>query len=97
MERIISSPLPHKEPMSAILPRLLEPWPSRYRTLAETMAPIEDVPAHSVASHNPAPTYNPTVSNSRFVSSPPIPSIAGGESSTQMVSIHSNACEKPPA
>ena len=28
MERVMASPLPQKEPMSALLPHLSDPWPS---------------------------------------------------------------------
>ena len=72
-----------------------DPWPSGYHSLADTLAPIEDVLAHSLTSHNPGQTSNPIVLNPRFVSSPPIPPIAGGESSAQMVSVHSNIGGKP--
>ena len=82
--------------MSTLLPRLLDPWPSRYRTLVETLAPIDDLPVHSVTPHNPSQTSNPTISNPRSFSSPPIPSIAGGKSLAQMVSVHSNTRGKPP-
>ena len=63
----------------------------------ETLAPIEDVLNRSVTSHNPGQTSNPTVLNPRYVSSPPITSVVGGQSSAQMVSVHSNAGGQPPA
>ena len=34
LEKIVSSPLPHKEPMSDLLPRPLESIPSGYRSLS---------------------------------------------------------------
>ena len=91
MERIIPSPISHKEPMSALLACLSDPWPSGYRTLAKTLAPIDDLPPRGVTPHNPSQTSNPTVSNPRSVSSPPIPFVSRGKSSAQMVSVHSNA------
>ena len=80
VERIIPSPVSHKEHMSALLPCLSNPWPSGYRTLAENLGPIDDIPPHGVTSHIPGQTSNPTVLNPRSVSSPPIPSVAGGKS-----------------
>ena len=65
-----------------------------YHSLAKTLARIVDVLAHSGTSH-PGQTSNPTVSNPRFVSSPPIPSIAWGKLLAQMVSVHSNAEGRP--
>ena len=76
--------------MSALLPHLSDPWPSGYRSLAETLAPIEYVPPHGMSPNNPGQTSNPIVLNPRSVSSPPITSVAGGQSSAQMVSVHSN-------
>ena len=95
MEIIIPSPVPKKEPMSALLPCLLDPWPSGYSSLAETLAPIDDVPPRGMSSHNPGQTSNRTVLNLRSVASPPITSVARGQSSAQMVSVHSNAGGKP--
>ena len=96
VERIIPSHIPHKEPMLDLLPHLSDPWPSGYRTLAKTLAPIDDLPPRGVTPHNPDQTFNPAVSNPRYVSSPPIPFVAKGESSAQMVSVHSNVGGKPP-
>ena len=59
------------------------------------MAPIDDLPPRGVTPHNLGKTYNPIVSNPRFVFSPPIPSVAGGQSSAQVVS--SNTWRQPPA
>ena len=41
MERIVPLHLSYREPMSALLPCLLDAWPSGYRTLAKTLGPIE--------------------------------------------------------
>ena len=46
MERVMATPVPHKEPMLALLPCLTNPWPSRYSPLAKTLAPVDDVPPH---------------------------------------------------
>ena len=39
-ERIITTPVSHKEPVLALLHRLSDPWPAGYRTLAKILAPI---------------------------------------------------------
>ena len=95
MERIVPSLVSYKEHLSSLFPRILDPWPFRYCSLAETLGPIEEVLFSVVISHNPGQTSNPRILNQRYMSSPPIPSVAGGESSTQMVSVHSNTEGKP--
>ena len=75
--------------MLALLPRLPDPWPSGYSPLAD------DVPSRGMSPRNLGQTSNPIVLNSRSIYSPPITSVAGGKSSTQMVSIHSNAGGQP--
>ena len=79
----------------ALLPDLSDPWTSIYCTLVEILAPINDLSPHGVTSHNPGQTSNPTVLNPRYVSSPPIPSVVGGKSSAQMVSVHYNTGGNP--
>ena len=87
----MATPIPHKKPMSALLPHFFDPWPSGYHSLSKNLAPIDDVPRRGMSPQNPGQTSNPTVLNIRYVSSPPITSVAGGKSSAQMVSVHSNA------
>ena len=48
MEIISPSLISYKEPMSAPFPHLIDPWPSEYCTLAETLGPIEEVPFSGV-------------------------------------------------
>ena len=96
MERVMATPIPHKEPMSALLPCLSNPWNSGYRSLFETLDPIDDVPPRGMSPHNPGQTSNPKFLNPRSVSSPPITSLAWGKSSSQMVLVHSNIGWKPP-
>ena len=72
MEIISPSLISYKEPMSALFPRLTDPWHSEYCTLAETLGPIEEVSFSGVISHNPGQTSNPTVIIQRSMSSPPI-------------------------
>ena len=67
--------------MSALLPCLLDPCPSEYRTLDDTLGPIEEVPFSGVISHNLGQASNPTIVNQRSMSSPPIPFAARGQSS----------------
>ena len=90
MDRVLATYVPHKETMSALLPRLTDPWPSGYSPL------YDDAPPRGLSPRNPGQTSNPTVLNSRSVASPPAPSIAGGESSAQVVFVPSNTGGKPP-
>ena len=85
MERIIPSPASYREPVFSLLPRLLDPWPSKYRKLAETLGAIEEIPFSGVISHNPGQTSNNIVVNQISMSSPPMHSVAGGKSLAQMV------------
>ena len=91
----MASPISHKEPMSSLLPRLLDPWPFGYSPLAETLAPVDDVPPCGMSPNNPSQTSNPTILNSRFISSPPLTSLVGGQSSPQMGEVHSNTGGDP--
>ena len=75
--------------MSALLPHMSDPWPSGYSPL------VDGVPSHGMSPHDPGQTSNPTVLNPRSVSIPPIPSIAGGKPSAQVVSVHSNVIGNP--
>ena len=92
MEIFLATPIPHKELMSNLLPRLSDPWPSGYRSLVETLAPIEDVLPCGLTPQYPGRTSNPApaVSNYRSVSSPPIRSIARWKPSVPVVSGPSN-------
>ena len=87
----MATPVPHKEPMSSLLLHLLDPWPSGYSPLAETLDPIDDVLPLGMSPCNPGQTSNTTVLNPRSISSPPITSAIGEQSSAQMVAVHSNA------
>ena len=89
MDRVLSTPIPHKEPMSALLPRLSDPWPSGNSPLTD------DVPSHGMSPCDPVQTSNPTILNPRYIFNPPIPSIAGGKPSTQVVSVPSNSGGNP--
>ena len=90
MDRVLATPVPHKESMSAILPHLIDPWPIGYNPLSD------DAPSRGLSPCDLGQTSTPTVLNPRFVASPPIPSIAGCKSSSQVVSITSNDGGKPP-
>ena len=88
---ILATPIPHKEPMSALLPRNMDPWPTRYHSLTNSMKPIDPVET----SHHPGQTSDPTVANVRSVSSPPMSSRDGGESSSPIVLVPYSAKGKP--
>ena len=89
MDRVLATPIPHKEPMSALLTHLKNPWPNGYIALSD------DAPPHGLSPRNPGQTSNPTVLNSRSISSPALTSVAGGKSSAQMGAVHSNVRGKP--
>ena len=74
LDTILATPVPHKEPMSALLPRNTDPWPDGYRSLADSMKPIDPVET----SKHLGQTFDPTVANVRFVSSPARSSRDGG-------------------
>ena len=83
LDTILATPIPHEEPMSAILPHKMDPWIDGYHSLVDSMKPIDPVET----SQHPGQTSNPTVANIRSVSSPPRSSREGGQSSTPVVSI----------
>ena len=50
------------------------PWPKGYHSLAQLIAPIEEVPCQG----NPDPNHNPTVSHPGPITTPSIPVMFGG-------------------
>ena len=48
LDTILATPIPHKEPMSALLPHNMNPWLAGYRSLTDSMKPINhvDSPVH---------------------------------------------------
>ena len=44
MERVMATPVPHKEPILALLLNLSDPWPFGYSSLEETLDTINDIP-----------------------------------------------------
>ena len=84
--------------MSTLLPHLSDPWTFGYRSLSMSLDPIDDLLDRGVTPHNTGQTSNPTptISHPRSVSSPPIPSMAGGKPSVPVASIPSNVGGKPP-
>ena len=91
LDTILATPIPHKEPMSALLPHNTDPWPNRYHSLVDSMKPIDPVET----SKHPGQTSDPTVANVRSVSSPPRSSRDGGESSNPVVSVTYSARGQP--
>ena len=69
------------------------PWPEGYRSLAQVLGPIEEVPFQG----NIGPNENPIVSHSRPVTRPSIPVMVGGKSTNQVMSTNSNDGGKPPS
>ena len=63
LDTILATPIPHREPMSALLPRNTDPWPNGYRSLADSMKHIDLVET----SKHPRQTSDPTVANVSYV------------------------------
>ena len=93
IDSVLATPAPHAESISARLPRNMDPW-----NLAEIRASTDGHPEYVETSHNRGQTSNSTTAplNSRFVSSHPIISMAGGKPSVIVVSVISNTGGKPP-
>ena len=91
-DAILATPIPHKEPLSALLPHNMDPWP-----LAKIKPSSDGHSVYGNTSCNPGQTSNssPTVLSSRSVSSHLILSMAGGKPSIPVVSVPSNAEGKP--
>ena len=91
LDDILVTPIPHKEPMLALLPHNRNPWPDGYRSLDDSMKPIDPVetPPHL------GQTFNPTVANVCSVSSPPGSSRAGVKPSNPFVSVPYSVGGKP--
>ena len=68
------------------------PWPEGYRSLAQVLGPIEEIPFQG----NPCLNHNPTVSHPRPITRPSIPVMVVGQSSNQVVLVNSHAKGKPP-
>ena len=91
---ILATSIPHKEPLSSLLPRNMDPWP-----LAKIKPSSDGHLVYGETSHNLGQTSNsaPATLNSRYVSNHPILSMAGGQPSVLVVSVPSNAEGPPPA
>ena len=91
LDTILATLIPHKEPISSLLPCNTDPWTDEYCSLADSMKPIDPIET----SHHPGQTSNPTVANVRSISSPPRSSRAGGKPSTLVVSVPYSVGGKP--
>ena len=76
LHTILATPIPHKEPLSALLPCNTNPWP-----LAEIKPSSDGHPTYGETSRNLGQTSNSTHAtlSSRSVSTHPILSMAGGK------------------
>ena len=92
LDTILTTPMPHKEPILALLPCNTDPWP-----LDEIKHSSNGHPAYGETSRNPGQTSNsaPAVLSSRYVSSQPILSMVGGKPLVPVISVPSNAKGKP--
>ena len=62
LEKKIDNILGTPPPRSVVFPRNTEPWPAGYRSLVDSMKPIEPILGHAVTPHNLGQTTNPTTS-----------------------------------
>ena len=92
LDTILATPIPHKEPLSALIPCNNDPWP-----LSEIKHSSDGHPIYGETSCNPGQASNsaPTTLNSRSISSHPIISMAGGKPLVLVLSVPSNAEGKP--
>ena len=93
IDNIVGTP----PPRSIVFPRNTNPWPVRYRSLVDSMKPIEPILDHTMTSHNPGQTTNPTTSHIMSVPNPPGSSTPGEQHSIPISSIPSSAVGKPSA
>ena len=77
LDNKIDSILGTPPPRSVVFPRNLDPWPVGYRSLADSMKPIEPILDRNVTPHNPGQTTNPTTSHIMYVPNPPGSSAPG--------------------
>ena len=75
----------------------MDPWHVGYRSLADSMKPIEPFLDRNVTPHNPGQTTNPTTSHIMSVPNPPGSSALGAPHLILVSSIPSSAEGKPPA
>ena len=68
-----------------------------YRSLANSMRPVEPILDQTVTPHNLGQTSNPTASHIMFVPNPPRSSARGAQHSIPVSSLPSSAGGKPPA
>ena len=94
LDTILATPIPHKELLSALLPRNTDPW-----TLNEIKPSSDGHPVYGENSRNPGQTFNsaPIALSSSSISSHPILSMTGGKPSVPVVSVPSNVGGETPS
>ena len=70
--------------------------PVGYRSLVDSMRPIEPILDRTVTPHNPGQTTNPTTSHIMSVQNPPGSSAPGAQHSIPILSLHSSVGGQPP-
>ena len=91
LEKKINNILGTPPPFLAVFPRNLDPWPVGYRSLADSMKPIEPILDRTVTPHNPGQTSNPTDSHIMSIPHPPRSFAPGAQHSILVSSIPSSA------
>ena len=82
-------------PRSTVFPCNLDPWPVGYRSLADSMKPIEPILDRIMTPHNPGQTTNPTTSHIMSIPNPPGSSAPGEQHSTPISSTPSSVRGQP--
>ena len=93
LDTVLATLIPHKEPMSSLIPHNMDPCLDGYHSLADSTKPIDLVET----SKHPSQTSDPMVANVMYVSSPPRSSRAGGKSSNPVVLLPYSGGGKPQA
>ena len=96
LEKKIDNILGTPRPCSAVFRHIPDPWPMGYRSLADSMKPIEPILDRAMNLHNLGQTTNPTTSHIMFVPNPPGSSAPRGQHSILVSSIPSSAGGQPP-
>ena len=84
-------------PGSTVFPCNVDPWPTGYRSLADSMKPIEPILDHVVTPYNPSQTTKPTTSHVTSIPNPPRSSAPREQHSIPVSSVPSSAKGQPPA
>ena len=87
----MGTPPPH----SVVFPHNTDPWPTGYRSLVDSIKPIEPILDSNVTPHNPGQNPNPTTSHIMSVPNPLGSSAPGEQHSIPVSSTPSSVGGQP--